>query len=135
MRPRRRITRWWRNVGLRVKLDEDLSPLVGEPLVSAGHTVLTVVGQGWSGLKDDELWRRVSDEQAFFVTADRGFGDLRLFPPGGHAGIMLLRPERDSIVDLRELVAAVLANRNLESLAGAITVATPRRIRVRRAPL
>jgi hypothetical protein len=77
----------------------------------------------------------VSAERAFFVTADKGFADLRLFPPGSHAGILLLRPERDSIVDLRGLVAVVLASRNLESLAGAVTVATPRRIRVRRVPV
>jgi predicted nuclease of predicted toxin-antitoxin system len=122
-------------MGLRVKLDEDLSPLVAEPLVSAGHEVLTVVGQGWGGLKDDELWPRVSAERAFFITADKGFADVRLFPPGSHAGILLLRPDRDSIVDLRELVGAVLASRNLESIVGSVTVATPRRIRVRRAPL
>jgi hypothetical protein len=76
----------------------------------------------------------VSAEGAFFITADKGFGDLRRFPAGTHAGILLLRPGHESIVDFQALVAAVLASRGLEAMAGAVTVVTPRGVRVRRAP-
>lgn len=116
-----------------VKLDEDLSPMVAEPLRRAGHTVATVYDQGWSGFKDVDLWKRVLAEGFFFVTADKGFADIRVRPPGSHPGILLLRPERESIMDFRKMVAAVLAEHDLETLAGAVTVATPRGIRVRRA--
>ncbi len=116
-----------------IKLDEDLSPMVGEPLGEAGHEVRTVAGQRWSGLDDDELWSRVSAEAAFFVTADKGFGDIRRFPPGDHAGILLLRPDRESLVEFRALLADVLARGGLSGLKGAVTVATPRAVRVRRA--
>ena len=116
-----------------VKLDEDLSAMVAEPLHQAQFTVATVQGQGWSGLKDAELWRRILDEGFFFVTGDKGFADIRVRPPGKHPGILLLRPERESIVDFRALLVAVLAKHALESLAGTVTGATPRGIRVRRA--
>jgi len=117
-----------------VKLDEDLSPMVAEPLREASFTVATVFAQGWSGLNDKELWRRVVAEGFFFVTADKGFADTRTRPPGTHPGILLLRPQRESIVDLREIVASVVAEHDLESLAGTVTVATPRGIRIRRPP-
>ena len=90
------------------KLDEDLLPLVGEPLTSAGHDVRTVVGQGWSGLPDHEVWPRASAEGAIFVTADKGFSDLRQYPPGTHPGLVVLRPARESIVDFRELLEMLL---------------------------
>ena len=77
-----------------VKFDEDLSPMVVEPVRRAGFTVATVVDQGWSGLKDQELWSRVVAEGFFFVTADKGFADIRSRPPGDHPGILLLRPNR-----------------------------------------
>lgn len=115
-----------------VKFDEDLSPMVAEPVRKAGFTVATVVDQGWSGLKDQELWSRVVAEGFFFVTADKGFADIRSRPPGDHPGILLLRPNRESVVDLRAIVEAVLAKHDLNSLSGTIAVATPRGIRIRR---
>ncbi len=116
-----------------VKFDEDLSPMVAEPMREAGFTVATVVDQGWSGLSDHELWLGVVAEGYFFVTADKGFADIRIRPPGHHPGILLLRPARDSVVALRGVLEAVLADHDLESLVGTITVATQRGIRVRRA--
>jgi predicted nuclease of predicted toxin-antitoxin system len=115
-----------------VKLDEDLSPLVAEPLVGAGYDVATVWSQGWSGLKDSELWLRVVEESRFFITADKGFGDLRAFPPGQHPGIVVLRPDRESIVDYRDLVARLLALHALDDLAGCVVVVNARGIRIRK---
>jgi len=134
MRPRPPTTRWWLDVPLGVKLDEDLSPLVGAPLAAAGHTVATVLQQGWSGLDDVDLWSKVCAEGLLFVTADRAFGDIRTFPPGTHRGIVVLRADRESIAEYGRLVEAVLAKHDLEELVGTITVATPRSIRVRRNP-
>lgn len=121
-------------MGMRIKLDEDLSPMVGEPLREAGHVILTVAQQGWSGLKDTDLWSRVVEEGVYFITADKGFGDIRAFPPGTHPGILLLRPGRESILDYRELVARIVRNHPMDSLVGAITVATPSGVRTRRPP-
>lgn len=120
-------------MGVSVKLDEDLSPIVGAPMSAAGHEVRTVVGQGWRGFKDDELWPMVLAERVFFVTADKGFGDIRVYPPGTHPGILLLRPDRESVIEYRALVESVLARYDLATLAGALVVATPRSIHIRRA--
>jgi len=120
-------------MGMRTKLDEDLSLLVGEPLRAAGYEVAAVVEQGWGGLSDSELWPRVVAERVFFVTADKGFGDIRAYLPGTHSGILLLRPDRESVLDYRDLVAEVVRIHPLNALVGALVVATPRGIRVRRA--
>lgn len=121
-------------MGALVKLDEDLSPIVAGPLRDAGYEVRTVVGQGWSGLPDEDLWQRVSAESAFSITADKGFGNIRHFPPGTHHGILLLRPGRESLVEYRSLVAEVIAQIHLDQLAACVSVATPGGLRVRRHP-
>ena len=118
-----------------VKIDEDLSASLAENLSAHGYQVKTVLGQGWGGLKDPFLWPKVQAERIFFATADKGFADLRAFPPGSHAGILVLRPERESILEFRRLLDQVLAKHRLESLAGYVTVASFRSIRVRRKPL
>ena len=88
------------------------------------------------GWKDPALWQAVQSEQRFLVTADKGFGDIRLYPPGTHAGVLLLRPDEDGIRPVIELLERVLASYDLEALealAGTVTVVTARGIRIRRA--
>lgn len=116
-----------------VKLDEDLSEAVAVPIRNAGHDVRTVRGQGWQGMLDGALWPRIVAEGAFFVTADKGFGDLRAFPAGTHPGLLVLRPDRESIPAFSDLVAEVLVHHDLEELRGCVAVASPRGVRVRRA--
>lgn len=115
-----------------VKLDEDLPPMVGEPLQAVGCDVASVHGQGWGGLKDSDLWARLVMEHRLLVTADKGFADLRRFPPGAHAGILLLRPRRESIIEYRALLQTVIEKGPLDDLAGAIAVADPSGLRIRR---
>jgi predicted nuclease of predicted toxin-antitoxin system len=121
-------------MALRVKLDEHLSDFVGDPMREAGYVVASVAGQGWRGLKDPEVWPRIGEEGVFFITADKGFADIRAYPPGSHPGILVLRPDRESVLNYREPVAGVIRTHRLESLSGYITVATPRGVRVRRTP-
>jgi predicted nuclease of predicted toxin-antitoxin system len=117
---------------MRVKVDEDL-PLDGVRLLQErGYDAASVTAQGMGGWKDRPLWDAVQAEQRFLVTADKGFGDLRQYAPGTHAGILLLRPDEDGIRPLTELLGRGLDNYSLAELAGRTTVATPRAIRVRR---
>ena len=121
-------------MSVRVKLDEALSAALVEPLEQRGYAVATVRGQGWGGLKDSVLWPLITAEHVFFITADKGFGDIRAFPPGTHSGILLLRPDREGLLEYRALLEEVLEKHGLESLAATIAVASPARVRVRRQP-
>ena len=117
---------------MQVKLDEDLSQSVGRHVSGLGYQVKTVIGQGWGGVQDDELWPRVVAEQIYWITADNGFGDVRLYKPGTHSGILLLRPDEESIAAYIALIEKVVAKHPLETLTGALTVVSPRSIRIRR---
>lgn len=85
------------------------------------------------GWKDPPLWKVVQEENRFFITADKGFADIRTHPPGEHAGVLLLRPDEDGIRPILDLLAKALASYKLNDLAGNITVVTPRGIRTRKA--
>jgi predicted nuclease of predicted toxin-antitoxin system len=115
-----------------VKLDEPLSGSLAARLQASQYAVATVITQGWGGLKDPILWPRIKAEGAFFITADKGFSDIRSYPPGTHPGILVLRPERESILAYGRLLDSVLQQHRLETLAGCISVATPSGLRVRR---
>ena len=59
-----------------VKVDEALPRQIADLMTARGHDAATVVGQGWQGTSDDDLWPRVQSEQRWLITADKGFADL-----------------------------------------------------------
>jgi hypothetical protein len=117
---------------LKVKVDEDLPPAVAASLRARGHDALGVLDRRMGGAKDAPLWEAVQAEGRFRVASDKGFGDIRMHPPGTHAGVLVLRPDRDGIRPLVELVDLVVGRVRIEDLAGCVSVATPRGIRTRR---
>ena len=118
---------------MRVKVDEDLPKAALTIIVNYGHDAVSVLAQGMGGWKDPAVWRAIQAEGRFLITADKGFADIRNYPPGTHAGILLLRPDQSGIRPVVELLQRALMTCNLESLAGSVVVVTPQGIRVRRA--
>ena len=117
---------------MRVKLDEDLPHSLGDLLGRHGHDVATVLDEGLGGSTDAALWPVVQSEGRLLITADKGFADLRTFPPGSHCGVLLLRPDEDGIPPVMAVMVGVLRETKLDTLAGTVAVATPRGLRVRR---
>jgi predicted nuclease of predicted toxin-antitoxin system len=117
---------------LKIKADEDLPGSVAVRLREAGYLAETVVEEGMGGTNDPALWRVVQAEGRFLITADKGFADVRKYPPGTHRGVLLLRPNEDGIGPLDALVEMVLREGGLERLQGAVAVATPRGLRIRK---
>jgi hypothetical protein len=63
---------------------------------------------------------------------DRGFGDIRRYPPGSHPGIVVLRLADESALATRAAIMQLLDNHDLENLAGTITVVQHGSLRIRR---
>jgi predicted nuclease of predicted toxin-antitoxin system len=118
---------------MHIKVDEDLPRAVALRLRDRGYESSTVSEQNLGGFKDPALWRMVQEHRQFLITGDKGFGDIRKYPPGTHGGILLLRPAEDGIRPLLELFEQVLtAVPDLRELEGLLTVASPRGLRIRR---
>ncbi len=117
---------------LKVAVDEDLPRKALQVLREHGYDALSVVELGLGGWTDPQLWIAIQKDERYLVTADKGFGDIRAYPPGKHFGILLLRPDEDGIRPVIELLEKVLDTYRLDDLVGATTVATPRGIRLRR---
>jgi hypothetical protein len=118
---------------VRIKVDEDLPRAAVTLLRQAGFDdTKSVVAQEMGGWSDSLVWQAVQDEGRFFITADKGFGDIRVYPPGEHAGVLLLRPDADGIQPVLELLRGTLEAADLSSLEGTLSVASSKGLRTRR---
>lgn len=115
---------------MHIKVDEDIPPIAAIWLRERGYEASTVIEQGMGGWKDPAIWETVNAHGYFLLTADKGFGDIRVYLPGTHHGVLLLRPDIDGIRPLLDLLQLVLEQTDLTSLTGSLSVATSRGLRV-----
>jgi predicted nuclease of predicted toxin-antitoxin system len=130
---------------VRVKLDENLPDSVLSILGRAGHDVDTARAEGLRGAKDPALLAGATADGRLLLTLDRSLGDIRAYPPGTHAGIVVVRLKhqspraiRDAVerisvtVDFADLRGCVAVWRRRPSRPSALTVTTPRASRTMR---
>jgi len=117
---------------VKAKLDENLPATLVAVLSALGHDVDSVPSEGLVGKPDQDVWQAAQREHRLLITQHLDFSDIRLYRPGTHHGILLVRlasPSRRSLVDR---VKRVFETEDVESWAGCFVVLTRRKLRVRR---
>jgi predicted nuclease of predicted toxin-antitoxin system len=117
---------------VRVKLDENIPRSARQVLIAAGHDVDTVDDEALGGASDPQVVAAAAADKRLLITLDRGLGDIRAYPPGSHAGILVLRPSDQSARTVAAALAEVVAGHDLTTLAGTVTVAQRGLLRIRR---
>lgn len=113
------------------KVDENLPVELTDALRAAGHDALSVLDQGLGGAEDPDVASVCRRENRILMTLDLGFGDIRSYRPGQHAGIVVLRPrtqEKHHLLAVLQRLLPILAR---ESIAGALWIVEESRIRIR----
>ena len=116
---------------MRFKTDENMPKEIAEVLASAGHDASSVFEQGLSGVADSGIAAVCRVESRAIVTLDTDFMDLRRFPPEDYAGIIILRPHRQSIPHLVAMTRRIFGLLNTEQLIGKLWIVDEGRIRIR----
>ncbi|MGH9105344.1 MAG: DUF5615 family PIN-like protein [Acidimicrobiales bacterium] len=73
-----------------------------------------------------------SAEHRLLMTLDRGMGDIRAYPPGSHAGIIVFRLDHQDAQTVRAAVEAFADNHAGDDLAACIVVVRGHLVRIRR---
>lgn len=117
---------------MRIKLDENVTVDAKGPLVAAGHDIDTVADEQLSGHPDAEVLAGAVADQRALVTFDLGLGDPRVYPPGSHRGVILLRVRDQQPANVVALLQDLADNHDLDDLAGCIVVVAEGLVRIRR---
>lgn len=116
---------------MKFKLDENLPASSAAILASAGHDVDTVTQEGLIGVSDQDVVAAATAAGRILISLDRGLGDIRAYPPGSHAGIVVLRLTDQSAAATVKAVSDLATLTDPDSLAGAVAVLQRGLLRIR----
>lgn len=115
---------------MKVKLDENLPRSLAEALRALGHDAVSVYDQSLHGQDDATVWQAVVAEQRLLITQDVEFGDLRKYPLGSHAGILLLRLQSPSRQRVEQVVLQIFQHEPVARWHGGLIIVSDHKIRV-----
>jgi predicted nuclease of predicted toxin-antitoxin system len=116
---------------MKFKTDENMPVEAAEDMRQAGHDAMTVADQHMAGQPDVRVAEVCRTEGRALLTLDLDFSDIRVYPPSDYAGIIVLRPSVQTIINIRRLVGQVIALLPTEPLAGNLWIVDEGQIRIR----
>lgn len=118
---------------MRFLIDEDLPHSVKDLLERYGHEAVDVRIIGFRGSKDHQIAALAKSKDLCLVTGDADFSDVRNYPPGRYAGIVVLRLPRTATASfIVNLLESFLRQEELiAQMPGKLAVVEPGRIRIR----
>jgi len=116
---------------MRFKTDENLPKEIADLLTQSGHDAMRADEQGLAGVPDPGVAAVCQAEQRAIVTLDTDFMDVRRFPPEDYAGVIVLRPKRQTVPRLVTMTKRFLLLLETEPLVGRLWIVDEGRIRFR----
>jgi len=117
---------------VKVKLDENMPADLATLLVKGGHDVRGVLDERLGGSADSVIVEAAHREERILMTFDTDFADVRHYPPGSHAGIVVFRLRDQRWATLEQPATRLLEQGRLEELATSLAIVTETRVRLRR---
>ncbi len=91
-------------------------------------------GEGLAGHEDPPVLKAATDEGRVLLTFDLDFADIRHYPPGSHAGIVVFRLHDQRWATLQDPVGRLLTGDKLQKLDNGLAIMDETRIRYKRPP-
>ncbi len=116
---------------MKFKIDENLPIEAATTLSEAGFDAETVRDEALSGAADEILADHARSEARVLVTLDLDFANIQAYPPDRHAGIIVLRLNRQDKAAVLALLRRVMPVLQERSPAGELWIVQHDRIRFR----
>jgi len=117
---------------VKFKLDENLPASSATILASVGHDVDTVAAEGLTGRPDRDVVIAATAAGRILISLDVGMGDIRAYPPGSHAGIVVLRVPDQSAATVTTAISELASLAEPASLTAAVAILQRGLLRIRR---
>ncbi len=115
---------------MKVKLDQNVDVRLASLVAGGGHQVDTVRSEGLSGRSDEAIYEACRSSGRTLITLDLDFSNPLRFPPAPTEGIIVLRPARAVLPQIRSAVLGLLPELRSRSPQGMLWIVEQGRIRV-----
>lgn len=115
---------------MKIKLDENLPEGLLSRLASLGHDVDNVRMEGIAGSADEVVWSAAQAEERLLITQDLDFSDAKKYPPGTHAGIMLVRLPDAGRRELVERIGQMFEQNDTVRWTGCFIILSQHKLRI-----
>jgi predicted nuclease of predicted toxin-antitoxin system len=95
-------------MSIKLLLDENVPPRVALELGGSHYDVIHIRDVGMRGCTDSEVKEFALKESRCIVTLDSDFADIRNYPPGSHAGIIVLKLKYASSENVTKVLLGLL---------------------------
>jgi predicted nuclease of predicted toxin-antitoxin system len=116
---------------MRFKTDENLPEEFALALREMGWDALSIVEQRLGGSSDPHVAAICIAESRTLITLDLGFGNIKAYPPGAHAGIIVLRPARQDKLAVLELAGRLIEALQQRQIGRELWVVDEQKVRIR----
>jgi predicted nuclease of predicted toxin-antitoxin system len=116
---------------VKFKIDENLPAEAAGILRGAGFIADTVGDENLSGADDATVASTSRSRDRILVSLDLDFANIRAYPPGEHAGIIVLRVKRQDKTTVLAYVRRLAAALGRRNPTGELRVVDGNRIRFR----
>jgi predicted nuclease of predicted toxin-antitoxin system len=115
---------------LKFKIDENLPLEALAPLTQAGHDACTVFDEQLVGASDQRISVVCQREGRALITLDLDFADIRAYPPGDYAGLVVLRLSRLDKHRVLSTIERLLPLFEIERLKGKLWIVEEAVVRI-----
>ena len=112
--------------------DESTPHNLVQHLRNSGIEVITVKEKGLSGAEDEKVLKFAVDNKLILLTADLDFGNILLYPPAKHLGIIVIRYSPKVTMQLLKVIDDFVGSYKNEDLEKSLIIIDKSKYRVRR---
>jgi len=118
---------------MRLFIDHCVSKRTVEHLRELGHDIVTSREIGQEKAFDPDVLELATNTDRVMVTEDRGFGDVRKYPPERYQGLLVLKVRSPAArTALHRNLEAFLSSTDRDAIRGCLVLLDEARVRVRR---
>lgn len=116
---------------MKIKIDENIPRSILSDLQAQGHNTDTVEDEGLQGHADINVWAGAQRDGRFLITQDLDFSDLRLYAPGTHHGLLIVRLRESGRMAVHRYIQALIQEYDLTHWSRCLVIGTEHKVRVK----
>ena len=116
---------------MKIKLDENILHRLVLLLRAAGHDVMDVTEENLSGASDPFVVKIAAAEDRVLMTFDKDFADIRQYPIGTHAGIIVFRLPDQRWLSFEPIAKQFIDSGIMEKMQKGLVLVTDKHVRIR----